>query len=99
MQILIFLPLCSAKGGLQYYVTQGLSLSVQDRRIAELQGFHEWYEQDLFPWSPIAAAFFWKLDSTYLFITFAHQIAAFMIKLPQGTSSKSESSVKVHKTQ
>lgn len=48
---------------------------------------------------PIAAALFWKLESTYLFITFAHQIVAFMIKLPQGTSSKSESSVKVYKIQ
>lgn len=35
----------------------------------------------------------------YLFIIFAHQIATYVIKLPQGTSTKYESSVKVCQTE
>lgn len=57
------------------------------------------YKEGLFPWVSIAAKLFWKLGTTYLFIIFAHQIATFVIKLPQGTNTKYESVVKVCKTE
>lgn len=46
-----------------------------------------------------AAPLFFKSETIYLFIVIAYKIVILVITLPQGTSTKHKSSVKVRKTE
>lgn len=57
------------------------------------------YKERLFLCFPTNAILFWKLDTIYVFIIFVYKITTYVIKLPQGRSTKHKSSVKVYKTE
>lgn len=54
------------------------------------------YKKRLFLCFPINAILFWKQDAIYVFIIFVYKVEAYAIKLPQSTSTKHKSSVKVY---